>query len=148
MRHAVASLREVVSELALTAVEDRPPAGEIAVVDHLGEQVAALQASVDDAADQLRRVTDVRQLPVRLPKIDAAVAASTTRYWRDLRSYESMAELVDTARSRSIEWRAWQHSVQRSQLDCEPAVEAACASVRAAWREIAGEVSVVEPPPG
>lgn len=145
MRSANAALSGAVAELAMTVLEDRPIASEVAVVDNLGELVSELQASVVEAHEELQRVTDVRQLPVRLPQIDLSVAAFSTRYWRDLRAHAPLAELRATARGRGIEWRTWQRSVEQSQLRCEPHLYRAVASVRAAWREVGELLSLYLP---
>lgn len=145
LRAANADLGEVVSELAMIVLDDRPAASEIAVVDNLGEIVSELQASVADARSELQRVTDVRQLPVRLPQIDLAVAACTTRYWRDLRSHGPAAELRAAARTRGVEWRTWQRSVEQSQLRCEEGIGRSSAAVRAAWQEVGELLSLYIP---
>jgi hypothetical protein len=107
--------------------------------------VSELQASVIETGTQLLRVTDVRQLPTRLTLIDRAVAASITRYWRDLRSHEPVAELRAAARSRGVEWRTWQSSVEKSQLRCEADIDRSAAAVRAAWQEVGELLSLYIP---
>jgi hypothetical protein len=145
MRSATAALGGAVAELAMTVLEDRPAASDTAVVDNLGELVSELQGSVVEAQSELALVTDVRQLPVRLPHIDRAVAACSTRYWRDLRAHAPLARLRATARSRGIEWRTWQRSVEQSQLRCEPYVDRADAAVRSAWGEVGELLSLYIP---
>jgi hypothetical protein len=145
MRSANASLNEAVAELAMTVLEDRPIPSEVAAIDNLVEVVSELQASVAEAEDQLRAVEDVRQLPVRLPEIDDAVAACSVRYWRDLRSHGPLSELRVTARRRGIEWRTWQSSVEQSQLRCEAPLLRSAASVRAAWQEVGELLSLYLP---
>lgn len=145
LRRANTELGGAVAELAMTVLEDRPIASEVAVVDNLGEVVSELQASVVEVHTELQRVTDVRQLPVRLPQIDLAVTACTSRYWRDLRAHAPLAELRATARGRGVEWRTWQRSVEQSQLRCEPYVDRVSDSVRAAWREVGELLSLYIP---
>lgn len=145
MRRANADLSRAIAELAMTVLEDRPIASEVAVVDNLGEIVSELQASVVEAQGALDRVTDVRQLPVRLPQIDQVVTAYTARYWRDLRAHAPLAELRATARGRGVEWRTWQRSVEQSQLRCEPYIDQATESVRCAWREVGELLSLYIP---
>jgi hypothetical protein len=134
-----------VVELVMIVHEDRPRDGEIAVVDDLVELVLELQGSVAGIRTELDRVADVRRLPAHLPDIDAAVAAGSARYWRDLRSHGPVAELRSAARRRGIEFRTWQHSVEESQLRCEPGIDRVVAAVRAAWREV-GELLILHLP--
>ncbi len=145
LRGANSSLAEAVSELVMTVHEDRPLHSEVAVIDNLAEVVSELQASVVQAAAELQDVSDIRQLPNRLPGVDAAIAASGVRYWRDLRSHAAVAELRAAAQRHGVEWRTWQSSLEQSQLRCEEPLLRSAASVRAAWREVGELLSLYLP---
>jgi hypothetical protein len=145
MRDRVAALNSTVAELVMIVYEDRPTDSELAVVDHLGEVVSELQAGVIGASTELAAVVDTRQLPERLPSIDKALSECALRYWRDLRSYEARAELRRSGRSRGVEWRTWQGSLEASELRCEKPLAGALATVRASWREIGELLSLYLP---
>jgi hypothetical protein len=126
-----------VGELVTIVHEDRPPASEIAVIDHLAESVSELQGAAMRAAEQLDLVIDPRTLPERMGRVDEALAQCHASYWRELGGFRPLAALRRTAREHDLEWRTWQRSVEQSMNRCETALDAAAAAGRAAWREIA-----------
>jgi hypothetical protein len=147
MRDKVAALNSTVAELVMIVHEDRPTDSELAVVDHLGEVVSELQAGVVEASTELAAIVDTKHLPERLPAIDNALSDCALRYWRDLRRYEARAELRRSARSRGVEWRTWQGSLEASELRCEEPLTGALATVRASWREIGELLCLYLPAP-
>lgn len=139
-------LGQAVAELVTIVHEDRPHGSEVAVVDALTETVSELQSDAVGAAELVDRVREPRSLPIYLSRIDEAVAACATTYWRDLRAFEPLGELRLAARRGGHEWRSWQHSVEASQLRCEPLLQETTAAVRAAWGEIAELLGLYLPP--
>ena len=145
LRSSTSNLQDAVSELVMTVHEDQPLRDQAAVIDHLAEVVLELQASVAEAAREIRDIDDVRQLPAQLPAVDASIAATSLCYWRDLRSHGPLAELRRTTRRRGVEWSTWQSSLEQSQLRCEEPLMRSTASVRAAWQEVGELLSLYLP---
>jgi hypothetical protein len=136
LRTANTALQQTIAELMMTALEDRPRGSEIAAVDDLVETISELQASAAEAGTVLSVIADSRELPAAMPRVGAAIADCTLRYWRDLRSHQATAGLRATARRRGTEWRTWQRSLEDSELRCEAPLLRSVESVQLAWREI------------
>jgi hypothetical protein len=136
LRVAHAILRDAVQELVMTVHEDRPLGSDVAAIDHLAEVVSELEGCVMQAGQELDTVRDPRGLPLRLPAVDAALAAAQSRYWRDLRAHAPVTELRLVSRGRGEEWRTWQLSLELTQLRCEVPLVRAAETVRLAWREV------------
>jgi hypothetical protein len=142
LRDATARLSEAVTELVMIAHEDRPRGSEVAAVDHFAEQVSELQASVMTAAHELATIEGPVILAMRMPAVDAAIAAATLHYWRDLRSYDATVAMRQAARRGGADWRAWQVSIEQSQERCEEPLLEAVTRARSVWLELAELVSL------
>jgi hypothetical protein len=130
-------LSSVVCELVMIVVEDRPRSSDLAMVDDLTETVTELQGAVAEASEAISGVPDPRNLPETLPPVADALQAAQLRYWRDLRSYECIAELRRAARGRGSEWASWHRSVEASAQRCEQPLARAASALSAGWQEIA-----------
>jgi len=140
-------LGQAVTELVTIVHEDRPQGSEIAVIDALSETVSELQASSVRATELIAQVTEPRDLPAYLGRIDEAIAAAERTYWSDLRAFEPVSQLRHAARRSGLEWRSWQRSVEASQLRCEVPIQQAGEAVRLAWREAAELLGLYLPNP-
>ena len=140
-------LEQAVTELVTIVHEDRPKGSDVAVVDALIETVSELQAAAMRASELLAQVTEPRDLPTCLGRVDEAVAAAEHIYWRDLRAFEPLNQLRHAARRGDLEWRTWQRSVETSQLRCEVPIRLTTEAARAAWREAAELLGLYLPRP-
>ncbi|GCD91835.1 hypothetical protein [Nocardioides sp. LS1] len=137
LRDSTQRLSEAVTELVMITHEDRPDGSEVAAVDHFAEQVTELQSSVVAAGQELLGIDGPTLVSLRMPVVDEALAAATTCYWRDLRSYAAVGAMRQVARRGGRDWRAWQGSVEQSQQRCEQPLLDAVASSRRVWMELA-----------
>jgi hypothetical protein len=142
LRDSTGRLSEAVTELVMIAHEDRPQDSEVAAVDHLAEQVSELQSAVITAGRGLAGIEGPAAVAARMPTVDAALAAASLYYWRDLRAYAATAAMRQVARRGAADWRAWQVSIEQSQQRCEQPLEEAAADARAVWLELAELVSL------
>jgi hypothetical protein len=135
---AVEGLWQSVSELVLIVHEDRPAATDLAAVDDLAERVSELQGDIAEARSLLR---DGDTLVPRLPRLAAHLDAASLRYWRDLRSFPSVASLRQATRRRGGELPAWEASVEASAARCEEPFAVTVSTLNACWHEICHPMS-------
>lgn len=147
LRARCRDLSQAVTELVTIVHEDRPTGSETALVDHVRDMVSELQAAAVGAIEELEQVTEPRDLPAHLGPVDRAVADCATTYWRELRAFRPTHELRRAAHGSSLEWRAWQRSVETSQLRCELPILEAADAIRSAWREVAELLGLYLPAP-
>jgi hypothetical protein len=136
LRTANTALQQTITELMMTALEDRPHGSEIAAVDDLVESISELQAAAAQAGTELGGIPDSRGLPAAMPRVGSATSECALRYWRDIRSHAAVWRLRTTARGRGTEWATWQRSLEDSELRCEAPLLRSVESVELAWREI------------
>jgi hypothetical protein len=137
LRVAQVDLRQAVLELTMTVHEDRPLHSGVALIDNFAEVVSEFQGGVAAVGDALAAIPGSRQLPASMAAIDASVADSTMRYWRDLRAHDPLARLRLTVLDRGTEWRTWESSVEESLKRCEQPILVMSGTVQAAWCEVA-----------
>lgn len=142
LRTAITDLQRALAELVMTVREDQPEDSDLAALDSLAEAVCEVQAAAAAAGEQIDAVADAWQLPVALPLIDAAVAQCISRYWHDLRTYDSVHRLRLATRGRGREWVTWHRGLEESKLRCEGPLQRSGTAVSAAWREIGETLSL------
>jgi hypothetical protein len=147
LRDSTRRLSEAVTELVMIAHEDRPAGSDVAAVDQYAELVSELQSEVVAADRHLVGLEGPTALSQRMPLVDAALAATALRYWRDLRSYAAIAAMRQVARRGGPDWRAWQGSVEQSQQRCEQPLLDSLERARQVWLELAELVPLWLAPP-
>lgn len=129
------------AELRVTLAEDRPRGHDLALVDRRMDAVddlVGLGEQAVDAADDARRAA---ARPVDPPGIGRALVlfqeshrALAARLWRDVSSFDRVAEVRRAARDRGGEWLLWATTVEAALRACVPAVHQADEALVACWR--------------
>lgn len=143
-------LRRSVTELRLTAVEDRPVDPDIALVDRIENVVTDLQSAVEGAASAAASAVprtasgavDTEVVGAALVRCQAYLDKARRALWRDLLSYDSVLSLRTVGREHGGEWSGWTSAVEDALARCEPALDAAGAALDAAWRDVAERASL------
>lgn len=142
--------RRSVTELRLTAVEDRPVDPDIALVDRIEDVVTDLQSAVEGAAGVAASAVprtasngiDTDAVSAALVRCQAYLDKARRSLWRDLLSYDSVLSLRTVGREHGGEWSAWTSAVEDALSRCEPALDAAGAALDATWRDLAERASL------
>jgi hypothetical protein len=165
---AVEDLWSAVCELMLTVASDQPRGPGLAVTDHWVETVSELQGDVAAARAQLAAMLPTTMLPTTmlpttmLPTTGLTAAAATpvvatlpdvvvhlhragSRYWRDIRGHEPVAQLRAGTRQRGGEWTVWRRSVEQSAARLVEPLESVADAVDAGWQELC---QLATTPPG
>ena len=143
-------LRRSITELRLTAVEDRPVDPDIALVDRIEDVVTDLQSAVEGAAGAAASAmprsasgaADTETAGTALVRCQAYLDRARRSLWRDLLSYDSVLSLRTVGREHGGEWSAWTSAVEDALARCEPTLDAASAALDATWRELAERASI------
>jgi|SRR5215208_3365841 len=139
----LAGLREALTGLRTTAVEDRPLRGDVVLVDAFGDAAedllgwleGALEAAIEARA-ALARPTDLDSAGRALAACQERCNRIAARFESDLLTYERIADLLRLGRSRGGEWHAWATSVKGALDACRSPLFETNESLFACWREI------------
>ena len=141
------TLREALTSLRTTAVEDKPLRGDVVLVDAFGDAADNLLGWLEEALLAAREAEQAVARPTDLDQARRALTICQERFNRiahrfaaDLFLYERIAELVRLGRARGGEWRAWATSVREALDWCrQPLFEVNEALFRC-WQELVERV--------
>lgn len=135
-------LRDALVDVRLTVVEDKPQAGDLVLVDVLGDRLDALQGWVEQAlaaADGARlaavQPANLNQLQRWLVTCQEQYHVYLQHFTVDLASYERITELNRAAR-RGGEWRAWAQSVRKGIDETQHHTTAVGQALFVCWQEV------------
>ena len=138
------ALCDAVSSLQITAGEDKPLTGGVALVDYVSNTVEDLLASLEEADAAARQARQAVAHPADLQTARHSLVVSqqhfnelSYRLTSDLLSYERVAELATFGSERGGEWLAWSNALKEG-LECcrQPAFDVNQA-LFLCWQEIA-----------
>jgi len=140
-------LRDALSSLRLTVVEDKPLHADLALLDRRADTVDDILSSAEEALNAASRGCRALKSPAKrdvarkaLARCQEAFAALSLRFQSDLASYDRVAELISLGRQRGGEWRSWAASVKQALQQCEQPTCDAGQALFACWRELAERV--------
>ena len=143
------ALCDAVSALQITAGEDKPLTGGVALIDSVSNTVEDLLASLEEADAAARQA---RQAVAHPPDLQTARHSLVLcqqhfndlsyRLTSDLLCYERVAELATFSTERGGEWLAWSNALKEA-LDCcrQPAFDVNQA-LFLCWQEISERAQV------
>ena len=141
-------VQEVVGNLRITIVEDRPRPADIALVDPFDDGVEDMCGWL---AESLAALTDSRFAAVRYNDIPWAgrvlagcqgqINQLEIRYC-DLVSHNRLTPLLQEGQTRGGEWPAWTASVQAALHDCQPPLVDVKQALLLCWQDIAERASL------
>jgi len=142
-------LQDTLVALRLTVVEDKPLAGEAALVDYFEDTILDLMGLLEES---LKAARAAQKAVGQSPDLNAARRALTIcqqRFHRieqqfaaDLVSYEKLKDLAGLGHARRGEWMPWAGSVKQGIEQCREPIEAARTALAACWEEIAERVGM------
>ena len=143
------ALRDAVCSLQITAGEDKPLSGGVALVDNVSNTVEDLLASLeggDDAARKGRQAvaypTDLQTARHSLILCQEHFNNLSHRLGADLLSYERVAELTAFGRERKGEWLAWSNALKEALESCRQPAFDVNQALFLCWQEIAERTGV------
>ncbi len=138
------ALREALTGLRTTVVEDKPLQGDVVLVDLFGDAADDLLGLLDEA---LAAAIEGQQAVIHPADLERARRALTTcqkrfnqiahRFSSDLLRYERIAELKRFGRRRGGEWRAWASSVKAALDWCQQPLFDVNQALFNCWQELA-----------
>ena len=138
------ALCDAVSSLQLTAGEDKPLTGGVALVDQVSNTVEDLVASLDEAHAAARQARQAVAHPVDLQTTRHSIVRCqqnfndlSYRLTSDLLSYELVAELATFGSERGGEWLAWSSALKEAIDSCRQPAFDVNQALFVCWQEIA-----------
>ncbi len=129
-------LREHLSQLILTLVEDKPANGDFALADALAGAAHDLTGILDEALTAItdpNRVTDPSRT---LMIVNERLNRFSQLFWSYFQSYERLAELNRVGLERDGQWRLWSHAVHQTIEGCRQPLYDAHAALLQCWQEV------------
>ena len=138
------ALCDAVSSLQITAGEDKPLTGGVALVDQVGNTVEDLRGCLEEADAAARQG---RQAVAHPPDLQSARHSLVVcqqqfndfsyRLTSDLLSYELLAELAAFGSERGGEWLAWSNALKEALESCRQPAFDVNQALFVCWQEIA-----------
>jgi hypothetical protein len=135
-------LRDALSDLRVTIMEDYPLNNEVALVDHFENYVTDLLGLVEEALNaigsaawaqgHLDRAEAVRNSLLLAHRHLNRVAQN---YRNDLAAYDNMYSLRQLGRERGGEWRSWCSVVKEAIERCAAPLDAVHEAIQGCWQE-------------
>jgi hypothetical protein len=135
-------LREALSELRVTVMEDCPLDSEVALVDHFADSVTDLLGLVEEALEAIGSAALVQGPSGRAGATRAALLLTHRRmhrllqdYRNKLAAYDHIYSLGQLGRERGGEWRSWCNVVKEAIERCATPLDAVHAAIRDCWEQ-------------
>ena len=141
LREALHTLGGAVQALHISVVEDRPPQGDVVLVDLYGDALEEIVGRLEEAVQQIVPHLPMSDRPTDLGLWQALaychrdVAALEYRCF-DLLSYSRLAPLVQLGRRRGGEWQSWSTSVRNGLEQLPPLLYAVQQDLAICWQEL------------
>lgn len=135
---------ELVSELRMTVVEDRPLRDVVKLVDHVGDTVEDLLGSAEEMREAAAEAQRAVEHPMDAERARRALTACHTKFnhcavrlFSDLANYETVDEVISLGRARGGEWQVWADLVKETLKQCQQALFAANEALLECWQAVA-----------
>ena len=138
------ALCDAVSSLQITAGEDKPLTGGVALVDHVGNTVEDVQSCLEEADTAARHGRQAVAHPADLQTARHSLVLCqkhfndlSYRLTSDLLSYDVVAELAAFGSERGGEWLAWSNALKEALDSCRQPAFDVNQALFLCWQEIA-----------
>jgi hypothetical protein len=142
-------LRDTLVALRLTVVEDKPLAGEAALVDHFDDTILEVMGLLEESLKRARVAQKEVESAADFNAVRRALAACQERFHTieqrfssDLVSYDKLKDLADLGSARKREWIPWASTVRQGIEECRAPLDAISKAIAACWQEIAERVGM------
>jgi len=140
---------ELVGELRMTVIEDRPLQGVVKLVERVGDNVEDLLGSAEEmrqaaieAQSAVEHPLDAERARRGLALCHAKFNSCAERYFGDLAGYETMEELVCLGRARRGEWQAWANLVKDTLKRGQQTLFAVNGALLECWQALAERAGI------
>lgn len=137
------ALREALQGLALTAIEDRPPRGEVLLVERLGDLVEDLRGWAEEAREASGRAADALADPADLNLGRRALGLAHERFLKveyrffgEAVSHVTVSELLRFGLERGGQWRDWAKTAVQALEACRAPMRESDDALLRAWTEL------------
>jgi hypothetical protein len=137
-------LRDRVTELETTVVQDRPSSGEVILVDEVSDAITDMESASRECLDAAETALCALREPFDPNRLRRSLAGSQLRFHSisagflsDLLTYEKIGALVGFGREHGREWEAWVRAVRVGFEALRQTLSGIDASYLACWEEIA-----------
>jgi hypothetical protein len=135
-------LRDALSDLRVTIMEDCPLNNKVALVDHFENSVTDLLGSVDEVLNAIGRAAQTQD-PLRRAEVARNSLLLTHRrlhrlaqdYRNKLAAYDNIYSLRQLGRERGGEWRSWCSVVKEAIERCAAPLDAVHEAIQDCWEE-------------
>jgi hypothetical protein len=138
----IEALREALLGLALTTIEDRPPSGEVLLVERLGDTVEDLRGLCEGMREAAIQARDAIADPADINLGRRGLLAANQCFIRlEYRFFDkgaappTIVELQRFGRERGREWLSWSGSAVEALESCRAPVRELDEALLEAWRE-------------
>jgi hypothetical protein len=143
MTHFTA-MRDALQSLSLTVIEDRPPQGELMLVDRLGNLVEDLRGWAEEGYASATQARQAVSHPPDLHRARQALAVSNERFisleyrfYGEVVVHHMIGELKRLGSRRGPEWPGWSKSVVQSLDACRTPLRTLDEAFLQTWQELA-----------
>jgi hypothetical protein len=140
---AFEAMRDALQSLGLTVIEDRPPRGEVLLVERLGNLVEDLRgwgeeglAASAQARAAVAHPADFHRARQALGLANERFILLEYRFTGEAVAYQPIDELLRFSRQRSREWLGWSASVVQALDACRAPLRALDEAFLKAWLEL------------
>ena len=140
-------LRESLTALRLTVVEDRPLEGEAVLVDQFGDAAEDVLGWLEEASMTAGQGYAAACFPQDIGRAARALVSTheqlqqiTCRAAANLLTYERIDGLMRLGRQRKREWLAWSGVVREALEKCQQSLDESSRTLLVCWREIVERV--------
>ena len=144
LRRELAGLRDVMSALHVTVIEDRPARQSVVLVDQLDNIITDMFSALEEAdalaAHALQGAQPngpLEQVQAGLRGIHALVNRFTATYIGQLASHDHLAQLLEMGDERGRGWWEWSQEVKRAIERCAAPMSGVAGAMVACWSELA-----------
>jgi hypothetical protein len=137
------AMREVLQSLSLMVIEDRPPQGELMLVDGLGNLVEELRGWTEEGYTAALQARQAVSHPPDLHRARFALSVSNERFnelkyrfHEEAVAHHRIGELIRLRNRRGPEWPGWSTSVVHSLNACRVPLRALDESLLHTWQEL------------
>ena len=144
LRRELAGLRDVMSALHVTVIEDRPARRSVVLVDQLDNVITDMTSALEEADALAVQAMHEAQPNGPLEPVQAALRGIhtllnrfTASYIGQLASHDHLAQLLEMGDERGRGWWEWSQEVKTAIERCAAPMNGVAGAMVACWSELA-----------
>jgi hypothetical protein len=144
LRRELAGLRDVMSALHVTVIEDRPARRSVVLVDQLDNVITDMTSALEEAdalavhaMHEAQPNGPLEAVQAALRGIHALLNRFTASYIGQLASHDHLAQLLEMGDERGRGWWEWSQEVKTAIERCAAPMSGVAGAMVACWSELA-----------